>query len=82
MLKFLIVESEQKCRHNPVRMAVSAPVFNSNYRECFAKISLQGYTMKKRRVIRGRIVCRIAEGRKIVFEAATNTQACIFECFV
>jgi hypothetical protein len=39
MLKFLIVESEQKCRHNPVRMAVSAPVFNSNYRECFAKIS-------------------------------------------
>src|SRR5215469_18397818 len=63
-------------------MAVRAPVLDSQHCERFPEITLQRHTMKKCRVIRRRIMRRIVEWEKIIFEATTNAQACIFERFV
>jgi len=64
MLKFLIVQPEQKRRYDPIHMAVGAPVLDRQHCERFPEITLHRYTMKKRRIIRGGIRCRIAEGGK------------------
>jgi len=78
MLKFLIVQPEQKRRYDPIHMAVGAPVLDRQHCERFPEITLHRYTMKKRRIIRG-IRCRIAEGGKIVFKAPANSSASVFE---
>src|SRR5580692_2040466 len=82
MLKFLVVEPEQERRYDPISMAVSAPVLDSQHCERFPEIALQRHTVKKCRVIRRRIMRRIVKWGKIIFEATTNAQACIFEGFV
>ena len=79
MLKFLIVQPEQKRGYDPIHMAAGAPVLDRQHCERFPGITLQRYTMKKRRIIRGGIRCRIAEGGKIVFKAPANSPASVFE---
>src|SRR5690242_13384233 len=79
MLKFLIVQPEQERRYDPIHMAVGAPVLDRQHCERFPEITLQRYAMKKRRIIRGGIRCRIAEGRKIVFKAPANSRASVLE---
>ena len=79
MLKFLIVQPEQKWGYDPIHMAVGTPVLDRQHCESFPEITLQRYAMKKRRIIRGGIKCRIAEGGKIVFKAPANSSASVFE---
>src|SRR5260370_22138466 len=81
MLKFLIVETEEKRRDDPISVAVSAPVFDGKNGESFAKIALQCDAMEESGVVRGRIRRGIAKGGEIIFEPTSNPLACILERF-
>ena len=82
MLKFLIVETEEKRGDDPIRVAVSAPVFDGKNGERFPKIALQCGPMEEGRIVRGRIDRGIVERGEVVLESTSNSLACVLERFI
>ena len=61
VLKFLIVHAEEKCRDNPIHMAVRPPMLNRYNAECFAEVALQRHAMENGRIISSRVTRFIIE---------------------
>lgn len=82
MLKLVIVQTKEKCRHDPVGEAHSSPMLYGENSECLSEVSLQRDSVERSGIVRRRVRRRIGERRERIFEAAAQPPAGIVKRFI
>ncbi|SEG17011.1 hypothetical protein SAMN04488115_103457 [Bosea lathyri] len=82
MLEFLIVKAEEERWNHPIGVSDRSEVLHREHAKRFPKIPLKRYAIEHRRIMCGRVMRRIIEGRQIVLEARSYPTPGIVQRFL